>query len=151
MAVKDQILADIKTAMKAGDPAKLTVLRGVSSSLKNAEIAKQVKAGASATLTDDEAMAVLLTEAKKRKDSIQAFTDAGRPELAQGEQAELAILQAYLPQQLSAEETERAVEKILAASGAKDFPTAIKAAMAELKGKADGKLITEILKKKLGA
>lgn len=148
MALKDQLMTDIKAAMKAGNSAELTVLRGLSAVLKNAEIAKQMKNGASATLSDEEGMNVFLTEAKKRKDSIAAFTET-RPEMAENEKVELAIIQRYLPTQLSAAETEQEVEKILAASGAKDFPTAIKAAMAALKGKADGKLITEIIKKKL--
>lgn len=150
MPIKEQVMADIKNAMKAGNQAALTVLRGVNSSLKNAEIAKQVKAGASATLTEDEALAVLLTEAKKRKDSIKAFTDAGRPELAENEQRELEVLQAYLPKQLSPAEVEEAVARIMAASGLTEFGPLMKAVMAELKGKADGALITEILKKKLG-
>lgn len=150
MNLKEQLLSDIKTAMKAGNQEELTTLRGLSSVVKNAEIAKQMKAGASATLTDEEITTALLTEAKKRKDAINQFTTGGRPELAEGEQKELAIIQRYLPKQLSAEETEAEVSRIMAASGATDFPTAIKAVMAELKGKADGQVITTIIKKKLG-
>lgn len=148
--LKDQLMADIKTAMKAGNQSELTTLRGLSSVLKNAEIAKQMKAGASATLTDEEGMSVLLTEAKKRKDAMAAFATGGRPELATQEEAELAIVQRYLPKQLSAEETAQAVERILSSSGATDFPTAMKAVMAELRGKADTTAITEIIKKKFG-
>ncbi len=150
MNLKEQISADIKAAMKAGEAEKLTVLRGVSSSLKNTEIAKQMKAGASATLTDEEMLAVVITEAKKRRDSIAAFTTAARPELAAVEQKELALLQVYLPKQLSAEETEKEVLAIMAASANKEFAPLMKEVMAALKGKADGKLITEIIKKKLG-
>lgn len=148
--LKDQLMADIKTAMKAGNQSELTTLRGLSSVLKNAEIAKQMKAGASATLTEEENMNVLLTEAKKRKDAMLAFSTGGRPELATQEEAELAIVQRYLPKQLTAEETTQAVERILTSSGASDFPNAMKAVMAELRGKADATIITEIIKKKFG-
>ena len=148
MTLKEQIMADIKTAMKAADSAKLTVLRGVSASLKNAEIAKQMKQGASATLTDEEMLAVVATEAKKRKDSIAAFATS-RPELAENEKAELAMLQVYLPKQLSSAEVEVAVDRIMASSGLKEFGPLMKAVMVELKGKADGQMITELIKKKL--
>ena len=150
MTLKEQLMTDIKTAMKAGNQMELTTLRGLSSVLKNAEIAKQMKQGASAFSTDEEMMTVLLTEAKKRKDAAAAFIVGGRPELAANEEQELLIVQRYLPKQLSADETTAAVEKILAASGAKDFPTAMKAVMAELRGKADAGAISEALKKKFG-
>ena len=149
MNFKEQLLADIKTAMKAGEADKLTVLRGVSSSLKNAEIAKQMKAGASATLTDEEMLSVVMSEAKKRRDSITAFTES-RPELAANEQKELEILQAYLPKQLSEAETEKEIDRLMAESGLKEFGPLMKVVMASLKGKADGQLITNIIKRRLG-
>lgn len=148
MNLKEQIMTDIKTAMRAADSAKLTVLRGVNASIKNAEIAKQMKQGASATLTNEEMLAVVATEAKKRKDSIAAFATT-RPELAENEKAELEMLQVYLPKQLSAAEVETAVDRIMASSGLKEFGPLMKAVMAELKGKADGQMITELIKKKL--
>ncbi len=148
MNLKEQLIADIKTAMKAGETDKLTVLRGVSSALKNAEIAKQMKAGASATLTDEEMLSVMMAEAKKRRDSIAAFATT-RPELAESEKKELEILQVYLPKQLSREEIEQAVSRIMASSGLKEFGPLMKAVMTELKGKADGQTITDIIKKKL--
>ena len=149
MALKEQLLTDIKAAMKAGEADKLTVLRGVSSSLKNAEIAKQMKAGASASLTDEEMLSVVMSEAKKRRDSIAAFADS-RPELAANEQKELEILQAYLPKQLSEAEVEKEIDRLMAESGVKEFGPLMKVVMASLKGKADGQLITNIIKKKLG-
>lgn len=151
MALKDQLMADVKTAMKAGNHEELTTLRGLTSVLKNAEIAKQMKAGATATLTDEEATSALLTEAKKRKDAITQFTAGGRPELAANEQKELALIQRYLPRQLSAEETEAEVLRIMTTSGSTEFGVVMKAVMAELRGKADGQLITDIIKKKLAA
>jgi uncharacterized protein YqeY len=94
-------------------------------------------------------LAVVTGEAKKRRDSIAAFTNAARPELAAGEQAELVILQAYLPKQLSSVEVEQAVDRIMSSSGLKEFGPLMKAVMAELKGRADGQMITDLIKKKL--
>jgi len=146
MTLKEQLMADIKTAMKAGNQDELTTLRGISSNMKNAEIAKQMKEGASATLSDQEMQNVFLTEAKKRKDSIAAFKTGGRPELAVGEEKELALIQRYLPKQMSAEETAAAVEKIIA--GQTEMSGAMKVAMAELRGKADTALVSDIIRKK---
>ncbi len=150
MTLKEQLMNDVKTAMKAGAHDELTTLRGLTSVLKNAEIAKQMKMGASAVLSDEEAVLALLTEAKKRKDAINQFTTGGRPELAENEQKELLLIQRYLPKQLSAEETAEAVDRIMATSGLKEFGPLMKAVMTELRGKADGQLITDIIKKKLG-
>ena len=150
MNLKEQLTADIKAAMKTGETEKLTVLRGVSSSLKNAEIAKQMKVGASAMLTDEEMLSAVMAEAKKRRDSIAAFA-ATRPELAENEKKELEILQVYLPKQLTRDEVEQAVGRIMTSSGLKEFGPLMKAVMAELRGKADGQTITDIIKKKLGS
>lgn len=144
--LKEQLMADIKAAMKAGNQEELTTLRGISATLKNAEIAKQVKEGASATLSDQEVMNVFLAEQKKRKDSINAYKTGGRPELAEGEEKELALIQRYLPKQMSPEETAAAVEKIIA--GQTEMSGAMKLAMAELRGKADTALVSEIIRKK---
>jgi len=148
MPLKDQILTDIKTAMKGGDQFSLTILRGISASIKNAEIAKQTKQGIEASIADEEVLAVISNEAKKRRDSITAYTTAGRDELAETEQKELLIIQKYLPTQLTAEEVATAVTRIQGATGANDFISLMKAAMAELKGKADGSLVAEAVKKK---
>lgn len=150
MTLKEQLMADIKTAMKAGKQDELTTLRGLSSVLKNAEIAKQMKEGASALLTEEESMNVMLTESKKRKDSANAFVTGGRADLAEKENAELAIVARYLPKQMTAEETAAAVEQIIATSGATDFPSAMKLVMAQLRGKSDAGAITEQIKKKFG-
>jgi len=151
MTLKERISADIKTAMKAGDAAKLTTLRGLISVLNNKAIEKRVKIGKEEPLTDEEVTSALLTESKKRKEAIEVFKTGGRVDLADNEAKELLIIAEYLPKQLSAEETEKAVEAALAKSGTKEFGPAMKAVMAELRGKADAALVTEIVKKKLGA
>lgn len=149
--LKDQLMTDIKTAMKAGNQAELTTLRGLMAVLKNAEIAKQMKNGASAALTDEESIGFLLTEAKKRKDAIAAFQGGGRPELAKAEEAELGLLGRYLPTQLSSTEVEKEIDQIIAGSAVKEFGPVMKAAMTQLRGKADGQLVTDIVKKKLAS
>jgi len=151
MALKEQITAEIKTAMKAGDSAKLNVLRGLSAVINNKALEKRAKTNdPNAALTDEEIVQAFGTEAKRRKESAAAFVAGGRQDLADNEMAELTIIQAYLPKQMSAAETETAVTDILAKTGLKEFGPAMKAVMAELRGKADAGAITEIIKKKLG-
>jgi hypothetical protein len=149
MTLKEQLMNDIKAAMKAGASDELTTLRGLSSVLKNAEIAKQMKAGASAVLTDEEGVNALLTEAKKRKDAMVAYQAASRPELVAKEQSELVLVQRYLPAQISAADAEKEIDRIIAESGVKEFGPLMKLAMASLRGKADGQMITDLIKKKL--
>lgn len=148
MALNDQIMADIKEAMKAKDAAKLTVFRALHARFSTALLEKKVAKGEDQVLSDEEMMNMVLNEAKKRKDSVAAYEEAGRPELAENEKAELDIISAYLPKQLSEEETRSEVEKIITASGASTLPEAMKAVMAELRGKADTKLVSEIIKSK---
>lgn len=143
MPIKEQITAEIKVAMKAGDAAKLTVLRGLSSVINNKAIDKK------APLTDEEIQLALGTEAKRRKESAAAFIAGGRQDLADNEMTELVIIQAYLPKQMTPDETETAVADILKKTGLKEFGPAMKAVMNELRGKADSAAITEIIKKKL--
>jgi len=141
-------LADIKNAMKAKEAEKLTVLRSIHSRFSTALLEKKVAKGEDQVLTDQEMLEILLNEAKKRKDSIQSFGDAGRPELAAAEKMELDIIETYLPTQLSPEETRAEVEKILAEQSPTDMGAAMKIVMAELRGKADTKFASEIVKQK---
>ena len=143
-------MTDLKTAMKSGEQARLTVLRGLLSTFNNKAIEKRAKSGKEETLTDDEILSCLMTEAKKRKDSIALYTQGNRADLAASEKQELEIIQAYLPKQLSKEETEATVTAILAKSTSKEFGPVMKEVMKELKGKADAALVTELVKKQLG-
>lgn len=141
------IQKDLKEAMKAGDSDKVAVLRMLNASLKN----RQIEKGKDAELTEEEVMQVLTREAKKRKEAAEAFEKGGRPELAENEKKELAIIEGYLPKQMSREEVAAAVEKALSGLADKSNQGLVmKAVMAELKGKADGKMISEIVKEKLG-
>jgi uncharacterized protein YqeY len=149
MPLIQQITDDMKAAMKSGDHARLEVVRFALSGLKSAEKEKQAK-DASATLTDEEAIAVLQKEAKKRKESIELFRKGGREDLASKEESDLAILAAYLPKELSRDEIAAMVDKARAA-GANDFSSLMRETMKDVKGRADGKLVGEVIKEKLGA
>ncbi|MBI2004753.1 GatB/YqeY domain-containing protein [Patescibacteria group bacterium] len=136
----------IKTTMKAKDTVRLGVLRGLSAAAVNDLVAKSRKPDE--MLTEEELMTVIMRAAKQRKDSIEQFEKGGRPELAQGERAELVILQALLPSQLSREEIEKAVKEKATTLGVTDKSGANKLMgmlMKDLKGKADGTVVKEVV------
>ncbi len=146
MTIVETIKEEIKNAMRAKDSVKLSTLRGLSAAFTNEVVAKMRKPDD--ILSDEEALTVIAREAKKRKDSIEQFTAGGRPELAESEQAELAILETFLPAQMSREEIESAVKAKQAELGATDPEKKgqfIGAVMKDLKGKADGKIVQEIV------
>lgn len=141
-----QIKSSMKEAMMAKDAVRLSVIRGLLSAFTNELVAKGKTP--QDQLGDEDVMTVISREAKKRKDSIQQFEAAGRPELAESEKAELAILESYLPTQMTMEEIIAYVAKKKAELGITDKSQAvdlIRPVMAELKGKADGKLVKEAI------
>ena len=147
MEILKKISEDLKAAMKSGDSFKLGVLRMVNSALQN----KKIEKGKDGVLTDEEVLQVLTKEAKKRKESVLAFENGGRPELAENEKKELVIIDAYLPAQMSREDAAKEVERILATIADKSkFGLVMKEVMKELKGKVDAGMVTELIKEKLG-
>ena len=136
-------------AMKAKDANRLSTLRMAKAAVMNEEN----KRGIGTVLTDEEVSRILQSLVKQRKDSIEQFTTNGRTELAEKEQAELVVLEEYLPQAASADEIAAAVEAAIAETGAssmKEMGLVMKAALAQLAGKtADGKLVSETVKAKL--
>jgi uncharacterized protein YqeY len=129
--------------MKSGDKIRLNTVRSI-----RALILEFEKSGANKELTPEEEIKLLTSAAKKRKDSIEQFRNAGRMDLVEKEEAELKVLLEYLPKQLSEEEIETEVKKIIAATGAKgkeDFSKVMPEAMKTLKGKADGNLVRKIV------
>lgn len=149
MSLKEKILADLKEAMKAGDAEKRDTLRLLSSAIKNEEISKVRREGG---LEDGEAIEVIARMIKQRRDSIEQYEKGGRMDLAEKEKSEVKILSAYLPQQLSAEEVKKAVLDIVAAlddSKKGNFGAVMQEAMKQLKGKADGKMVKEIIEETL--
>lgn len=149
MSLKDKIIADMTAAMKAKDANRLSVLRMAKAALMN----EANKRGAGYELSEEETTKTLQSLVKQRKDSIEQFTNAGRADLAEKEQAELAFLEDYLPQSATKEEIETAVAEAIAETGAssmKEMGFVMKAALAKLAGKtADGKLVSETVKAKL--
>jgi uncharacterized protein len=149
MSLVKQIDGDLMTAMKSRDELRLSVLRMMKSALK----LKQVETGK--PLEDDAGLAVLRTLVKQRRDAAALFREANRPELADKEEAEIKILETYLPAGASDAEVEAAVSAALAETGAtgpKEIGRVMKAVMAKLAGRSvDGKRVNELVRAKLGA
>ena len=134
MALKDQITEDMKTAMRAKDSERLGTIRLLQAAMKQKEVDERI------TLDDAAVVAIVDKLIKQRKDSIAAFEQGGRADLAAKEAAELVVLQAYLPARLSAEEVAAEVKAIVAEIGAKgpgDMGKVMGAVKAKLAGKAD--------------
>ena len=149
MSLKDKITADMTAAMKAKDVNRLSVLRMAKAALMN----EQNKHGANYELSEEETTKTLQSLVKQRKDSIEQYTRARRSELAEKEQAELGVLEDYLPQSATREEIETAVADAVQETGAssmKEIGVVMKAALVKLAGKtADGKLVSETVRTKL--
>jgi uncharacterized protein YqeY len=147
MKLKEQIIADMTAAMKSRDAARTSTLRMLKAAITNRE-----KEGGDA-LTDEDVMKLLRSQVKQRRDSVEQYQKGGRPELAAKEEAEIAIIETYLPQAASQEEIDQAVAAAIAETGAssmKEMGAVMKAAMAKLTGKnADGKMVSEAVKAKL--
>jgi uncharacterized protein YqeY len=150
MTLVERITQDLTAAMKAQDAARTSTLRMAKAALMNRQIDKH------AALEDGEATRVLQGLVKQREDSAEQYAKGGRPELAEKERAEIVVLKAYLPAEVTEEEIAAAVEKAVAESGAtspKDMGKVMKAAMAVLAGggkSVDGKRVNEAVKKRLG-
>lgn len=146
MSLQEQIKGEIKTAMMSKDAVRLSVVRGLATAFMNELVA--TKRTPQDTLTDEEASAVIRRGIKQRKDSIEQFTAAGRTELAESEQAELAVLEAYLPKMMSQEDIRPIAEAKKAELGITDKTKAamlIGALMKDLKGKADGNDVKAVI------
>ncbi len=147
--MRESLQGDFKAAMKAQDAFALGVIRMVMSAMNNKGIEKRGK-GLPADLSDEEIQDVLLKEQKKRLDAVALYVTGGREDLAETERAEAAFIAKYLPAQLSREEIVAVVDAVIANAASKDFGAIMKEAMAALKGKADGKMVGDIIKQKLG-
>ncbi|HLH10195.1 MAG TPA: GatB/YqeY domain-containing protein [Terriglobales bacterium] len=147
MSISEQITKDITAAMKAREELKLSTLRMMKTAIKNKEIEKR------SALDDKEALQVLSTMIKQRKDSIEQFTKGGRKELADKEAAEITIIEAYMPKAVGEEEITAAVRATIAEMGSptmKDMGTVMKNTMAKFAGaRVDGKVVSEAVKREL--
>jgi hypothetical protein len=143
MSLKTRLQDDLKTAMRGNDAIRKDALRVTIAELKNAEVAKIGE------LSDDEALAVLRTEIKRRRETIAELEQAGRAELLAEARAQFDVLAGYLPQQMSREQIVDVAKAVLDRLGhpdAKQMGQVMKQMMAELKGKADGKLVQEVVR-----
>jgi uncharacterized protein YqeY len=148
MSFENKINDEIKNAMKGGDKARLETLRSI-----RAAIIEFVKSGSGKELNDEEAVKILMNQAKKRKDAIDMYKQANRTELAEKEEFELKVIEEFLPKQADRSEIEAVVNEVISSTGAsskQDIGKVMGPVMQKLKGKADGKVIKEIVESKLG-
>ncbi len=146
MSLKDQLTADMKEAMKAKQTERLGTIRQLRGAIKNKEIELQQD------LDDDAIISVISTLVKQRREAAQMYLDNERPELAAKEEAEMAVLQDYLPAQLGEEEVKAIVTAVIAEVGAtsmKDMGKVMPQVMAKTKGAADGKLVNQLVREQL--
>jgi uncharacterized protein len=145
-SLKVKLNDDLKEAMKAKEVARRDTLRGLLAAVRQVEVDTQKE-------VDDEGLLKILgAEAKRRRESIDAFTQGGRTEDANNERNELTLIESYLPQQLSRAELEAIVDAVIAETGvtsAKDMGKIMGPLMARVKGQADGKLVNEVVRSKL--
>ena len=144
----DQIQSDLTTAMKARDAETVGTLRMVLAAIKNAKVA----AGSSGEVSDEQATQLLTREAKKRTEAAEAYTEAGRAELAEKERREQAIIRRYLPEQMGEDEVRAIVDEVVAetgASGPGDLGRVMSQVMPRVKGRADGKLVNTVVRERL--
>ena len=143
MGVREQILEDIKTAMKSGDHFRRDSLRMLNAALKQVEVDERI------SLSDERVFSILQSEIKRRNDSVQQYRAGGRDDLVQKEQGEIEIIASYLPAQLSDTELAAEVSSLIAqlgASGAKDMGRVMKAAKEALGSSVDGKRLSDAVK-----
>lgn len=146
MSLVDQLNADLKTAMKAQNRVAMETIRSLKKMLRDKEIEKKVD------LSEQEQMKVLLSAAKRRRESIESYEQGGRQELADQEKAELKVIEQYLPEQMSQKEITSLVEKVIEETGAftmRDMGMVMGKIMPQVQGKADGNEVKNIVQQKL--
>ena len=146
MALRERLDEDLKSAMRAKDSLRMNTIRGLKSAVKYREIELMKP------LDDAGILGVAATEIKRRRDSVEQYRAGNRPDLADKEEAEIRLLQDYLPQQLPAAELEAKVDEVIArvgAKGPKDMGAVMKALLPVVQGRADGKVVSELVKQRL--
>jgi uncharacterized protein YqeY len=149
MSIRERLAADMKEAMKARESERLTCIRMLRSKMQELEVQLRGKHGKEYVLTDEEAQSVVISYAKQRRDSIDGYRQGGREEMAAAEERELALVQGYLPQQLSEDEVREAVRVAIAEVGAsspRDMGAVMKLLTERTRGRADGKLLSTLVR-----
>ena len=152
MSIKKRLDADMKDAMKQRAQQRLGCIRMLKSKLLEREVALRSTHGTDYVITDEEALSVISTYAKQRRDSIESYRRGGRDDLVAAEEAELAIVTDYLPRQLSADELRGMIQEAITESGAqsiKDLGRVMRIIVPETKGAADGKLVNQLVRERL--
>lgn len=152
MAIKDQILEDVKTAMKAKDTARVQTLRMLKARIQEQEVAQRGSGGGDAPLSDDQVIEILTKYAKQVRESLESYEKAGRAESAAQSQAELEIVESYLPEALSEEDLEKLAQEAIQEAGAespKQMGDVMKVLMPRVKGRADGKQVSAVVRRLL--
>lgn len=147
MGLKEQLNDDLKNAMKAKDENRVGTIRLLKDAIGKFEISRPKDAK---PLTEPELIGVVEKQVKQRREAIELYQKGNRQDLVAKEQAELAILETYMPKQLSRDEIKTEVEAIIAVLGTKEFPKVMREASAKLKGRADGKTVNEIVRELTG-
>jgi uncharacterized protein YqeY len=153
MSIKKRLDTEMKDAMKQRDKLRLGCIRMLKSRLLEREVALRGKHGKDYAITDEEALTVISTYAKQRRDSIESYRQAGRDDLVAAEEAELSIVTDYLPRQLSADDLRAMIKEAIAESGAasiKELGKVMKIIVPRTKGAADGKLVSQLVRELLG-
>ncbi|MBI4745700.1 MAG: GatB/YqeY domain-containing protein [Deltaproteobacteria bacterium] len=146
MSLKDKLAEEMKGAMKSQDKIRLSTLRMLLSAVKYKEI------DLGKALTDEEVIETVTSSVKQRRDSIEQFSTAGRTDLVEKEEAELKVLQGFLPEQLSVEEVKAEIDRTVTetgASGMKDLGKVMKLLMPKVAGRADGKMVSDAVRERL--
>lgn len=151
MDLRDQLMDDLKDAMRQRDERRKATIRSVIAAIKKAETELD-SSGERVSLDDEDILAIIAKQAKQRQESITEYQRGGREDLVAEEEAELAILQTYLPRQLTREEIETEARRVIAeveASGPRDMGKVMKPLMAHLRGRADGKEVNQVVRELL--
>ena len=149
MELQERLRSDLNSALKSGYKERADFLRFILAQLHNREIEKRSHSSEPVLgLTDEEVIGVLQKEAKKRKEAAEMFKKGGRQDLAEREERELALINEYLPAQMSHQEVEEEISRLLA-GGLSDFNSLMREAIKNLKNRADGRVVSDIIKKRL--
>ena len=153
MPLKDQLSEDLKAAMRAKDETHMNAIRMLKAAITNFEIARTDAKSKDfdKPITENDRLGVVEKQIKQRRESIEMYNQGNRPELAAKEAAEIAVLEVYLPKQLTRDEIKAEVQTIITQLGTKEFPKLMREAATRLKGRADGKVVNEIVKEMTGA
>lgn len=152
MGLKEKLNDDLKEAMKAKDTTRVSTVRLLKAAITNMEIARtdDKHPDHGKPVTEGDLLRVVENQVKQRRDSIEAYQKGNRPDLVAQEQAELQILEQYVPQQMSRDEIRSQVEQVMRDLNTREFPKVMREAAARLKGRADGRLVNEVVRELTG-